>query len=179
MKNVLLGLSLLFAISASAQETKRIAAVNASFNNQHPDKFVLENDQIKITYESASSMRVDLRVQNKSDKSIDFLWGDSYFVLSGETYSANNAGESSAKLHAFHTEIIDVNVPHKIGPQASYIARINSRDKTIFDVFGAQAAYKKDGGHLVNRVVPTLLIDGKKQEYPITIELYAKKALNK
>lgn len=177
MNSILLGLSLLLAISTSAQETKRIAAVNASFNNQHPDKFVWENDQVKITYQSASSMRVDLKILNKTDKSIDFLWSDTYFVLNGETKNAHNDGISSVKMHAFHSEAVDVNKPQKIASQASYVACIRSNDKTVFDVFGAQAAFKKDGGHLVNRVVPAILIDGQKHEYPITIELYTKKAL--
>ncbi len=179
MKSILLALTLLAAINVSAQETKRVASVNTTFNQQHPDKFVLENDEVKITFESAGTMRIDLKVYNKTDKSIDFLWTDTYFVLNGETKNAHNGGMSSVRMHAFHTETVDVNKPQKIAPNASYIASITSTGKVIFDSYAAKAAFKKDGGALVNRVVPVLLINDLKEEFPVSIELYDKKALKR
>lgn len=176
-KYVLLVISTLAIIASSAQETKKIGSIHATFNNQHPDKFILEDDQVKITFAGGSGMRVELEVYNKTDKSMDFLWNESYFVLNGRSAPVHNVGISSVKLHAFHTEDIDVNKAQKIGAKSSFKAAMGSNDKYIFNLFDAERAYKESGETLVNRVVPTLLINGEKKEYPITIELYTKKNL--
>ncbi len=177
MKNSIFLLMILLSLGISAQETKKISSINATINNQHPDKFVLEDDFVIIKLNKASSMTVELEIQNKTDESIDFIWNETYFVLNGETVAAHNGGMSSVRMHAFHTEHVDVNKPHKIAPKAKYIASVKSSEKYVFNLFDAEKLYKKSGETLVNRVVPTLQISGENKEYPVTIELYTKKNL--
>jgi len=179
MKKYLLGAVLFLGVTSGviAQETKKISGIHTSLNGQSPHKFVLEDETVRITFAKGSSMRADLEVFNKSDKSIDFLWNDSYFVLNGESFPARNGGISPVKMHTLHNEVVDVNKPVKIGPNSSYRANMASEEKYIFNQNDAYHYYNTHAKQLVNRIVPVLMIDSKKQEYPISVELYTKKNL--
>ncbi|WP_422799384.1 hypothetical protein [Sphingobacterium sp. Mn56C] len=160
-----------------AQEVKKISSTYVSLNGMHPDKFLFEDDVITVKFLKAGGRRIDFELFNKSDKTIDFLWNESYVVLNNQTLPVSNSGANSVKLHTFHSESVDVNKPQKIGPKSNYAAYVHSNNANIIDAFAANKATKGKSGPLINRVVLALLINGAKVEIPISIEVYSKKPI--
>lgn len=179
MRKLLVALVLLLSIiTLNAQDTKKLGGLLVTLNDQHPDKFVLEDDNVKITFNGASGWQIDLDIFNKTDKLIQMSWNDSYFVLNGETFPVDNVGVSKVSIGLLHTTAVDNMKAQSIGPKAKLNAQIRSTNY-ILDLFGARKLYKDKAEVLVNRVVPVLLISDSKKEYPISIKLYTKKSLSK
>ncbi|ERJ59301.1 hypothetical protein [Sphingobacterium paucimobilis] len=174
MKKYLLFLLCFVVTSGFSQDVKKISYIQSTINNQHPDKFILEDEYVKITFNSASNQQINFNIFNKTDKSIDIIWTDSYFVLNGNSERVDNAGVSKIEMGMFHTAQVDNMKPQKIAPESNFLAKMKA-EKAVFDFFGADNHYKKMGVPLVNRVVPALQINGEIKEYPITLELYPKK----
>lgn len=163
---------------ASAQETKKILLVHVTINNQHPDKFVLENDYVKISYKNFQLQEIDFNIHNKTDKSIEFIWSDSYFVINGQSERADNFGVSKVGYGAFGTATVDNLKDQRIAPHSAYLAKMGT-DKLPFNDTQAKKHYKSTGEVLANRAVIALQINGEVKEYPISIELYTKEQLKK
>jgi len=168
----------MLSLSASAQETKKILLVHVTMNNQHPDKFVLEDDYVKISYRNFQLQEIDFNIHNKTDKSIEFVWSDSYFVINGQSERADNFGVSKVGYGAFGTATVDNLKDQRIAPNSAYLAKMGT-DKLPFNDVQAKKHYRSTGETLVNRAVIALRIKGELKEYPITIELYTKEDLKK
>ncbi len=168
--------ALLLSLSASAQETKKILLVHVTMNNQHPDKFVLEDDYVKITYKNFQLQEIDFNIHNKTDKSLEFVWSDSYFVINGQSERADNFGVSKVGYGAFGTATVDNLKDQRIAPNFAYLAKMGT-DKLPFNDIQAKKNYRSTGETLVNRAVIALRINGELKEYPISIELYTKDEL--
>jgi len=178
MKILITIVSIFFAVAANAQDVKRIYNLSVSLNNQHPDKFILEDDFVKITYKGQQLQSVDFNIYNKLEKSIDIVWLESYFVLNSVTERADNMGVSKTSMGAFGGTPVDNMKDQKIGPQSSVVAKM-AATKLMFNDTQAKKHYKSTGETLVNRAVIALRINDEVKEYPITIELYTKDQLKK
>ena len=171
-------IALMLVISASAQDTKKMLRINATMNNQHPDKFAFEDSIVKITLKDYQLRGIDYNIYNKSDNSIDIVWQGCYFVIDGDTQQVDNLGVSKTAVGMFGTASVDNMKDQKIGSKATFIAKMGVPGFPFGEI-AAKKHYKSTGETLVNRVVITLRINGELKEYPITIELYTKEDLKK
>lgn len=175
MKHLFTLMLILTALATFGQNSKKIEGVYVQLNNQHPDKFILEDDMVKITFLKGYMQRLTFRIDNKLDKSIAVIWKDSYYVINGNTYPVDNAGVSKVAMGMISSNQIDNNAPQKIASKAGLEAKVASLEKQIFNYIDVNKYYKQQNKPIENRVVLTLQIDGEMKEYPITISSGPKK----
>lgn len=175
MKHLFTLIFILTSLTTFGQNSKRIEGVYVQLNNQHPEKFILEDHAVKITFLSGYMQRMNFRIENKTDKSITVIWKDSYYVINGNTYPVDNAGVSKVAMGMISSNQVDNNAPQKIASKAGLEAKVGSLEKQIFNYNEINKYYKQQNKAIDNRIVLTLQVEGETKEYPITITAAPKK----
>src|SRR5690606_6796840 len=160
MKHLFIIILLLTALATFGQNSKKIESVYVQLNNQHPDKFILEDEAVKITFLKGYMQRLTFRIDNKLDKSISVIWKDSYYVINGNTYPVDNAGVSKVAMGMISSNQVDNNAPQKIASKAGLEAKVSSLEKQIFNYTEINNYYKKNQKPIENRLVISLSIEG-------------------
>lgn len=116
--------------------------MHVQLNHQHPDKFTLEDDAVKITFLNGSMRCMNFRIDNKTDKTISVIWKESYYVINGSTYPVDNAGVSKVAMGMISSNQVNNNAPQKIASKEGLDAKVLSLEKQIFNYNDVNKYYK-------------------------------------
>ncbi|MGJ1431589.1 hypothetical protein ACR79M_08430 [Sphingobacterium spiritivorum] len=173
-KYLLIVTSILVACGvAVGQEKTKVAGVLTTFNNETAKNFLFENEDVRITLGDAYIKHISLNIYNKTDKSLELNWKDTFYVINGNSEPVINL--STIDLGALSGVNQNGNLSsQKIGAKSNAVVKFGSRN-IIFDSKLVEKEFKKSGTNLVNKLVLNISKDNTAQEYPINIEQYSKK----
>lgn len=165
------------AVSLSAQEFgKKLGSVSLTIDEAHPRDFIYEDDDVTVRSTDQTISSITFEIRNNTDAAIDFLWSESYFVITEETHPFVDMGRATAAAFGITTtETNSVTPAAKIGSEAKTLAKATTKKSMLFD-FKKVNDYFEENGELPNdRAVLVFLIDGEKVEKAIPIQVYTGK----
>ncbi|CDS94543.1 exported hypothetical protein [Sphingobacterium sp. PM2-P1-29] len=187
MKRILLT-SLLFALTwtmkSNAQDFgKNLGSVSVAVENQNPDKYIFSDEQVSIKIKEISIYSITFEATNKTNSSISFNWGESYYVVDGESLSMENgSGQAAVAIGMQSKEVNSQPKDLKIGPKTKVNIISLPKGKTLFNFSSANKYFKEESKVPENKAVLAFNINGSTVEKPITFQIYTgkiKKGLKK
>ena len=187
MKRIFLT-SLLFAFTwnmkSNAQEFgKNLGSVSVAVENQNPDKYIFSDEQVSIKIKEISIYSITFEATNNTNSSISFNWGESYYVVDGESIPfESGSGQAAVALGMQSKEINSQPKDLKIGPKTKVNITSLPTGKTLFNFSSANKYFKEESKVPENIAVLSFDIKGETVEKPITFQMYTgkiKKGLKK
>src|SRR5690606_13261119 len=112
-------LALSGTISKAQEFGKNLGSVYLTINGEHPKDYVYHDEQVTIKVVGETLGNINFEIRNISDGSAEFIWADSYFVITENTipFSDMNRGTAAA-FGITTTETNSVNPATRIGTEA-------------------------------------------------------------
>lgn len=176
----LLLLALSGTISKAQEFGKNLGSVYLTINGEHPKDYVYHDEQVTIKVVSETLGNINFEIRNISDGSAEFIWADSYFVITENTipFSDMNRGTAAA-LGITTTETNSVNPATRIGTEAKITVKASSKNGILFNFRDINKYYDQHAKLPNDRAVLAFKIGGKKVEKVIPIQVYTSKIKKK
>lgn len=176
--------ALIWTMKSNAQEFgKNLGSVSVAAENQDPDKYIFSDEQVSIKIKEISIYSITFEATNNTNSSISFNWGESYYVVDGESLAMENgSGQAAVALGMQNKEINSQPKDLKIGPKTKVNIISLPKGKTLFNFSSANKYFKEVNKVPENSSVLAFDIKGETVEKPITFQMYTgkiKKALKK
>lgn len=182
MKKIIFLLSLiLFTITTQAQEKgKNLGSVYLAIDGENPKDYVYHDEQVTIKVVGETLGNINFEIRNNSNGSAEFIWADSYFVITENTipFSDMNRGTAAA-FGITTTETNSVNPASRIGAEAKITVKASSKNGILFNFRDINKYYDQHAKLPNDRAVLAFVIDGKKVEKVIPIQVYTSKIKKK